>query len=126
MRIIPLDDFENVWCVESFAKEFHHLFGKSKKLTNDYLEILFRDLELLDKFDITDLPQFEPLVGENNLYSIRLMGKANCRVIYTCMLSNDRLVLLFPFLEKSKSDYEKAKRRARALVKDLLGGNYYA
>lgn len=125
MKIVPLEDFENIWCTENFDKEFQQLFGKSRTLFKNYQETLFRNLEWLDKYDFADLPQFEPLVKENNLYSIRLRGKANCRVIYTCILSDGRMVLLFPFLEKSKNDYEKAKKRARALVKNLLGGNYY-
>lgn len=124
MKIVPLGDFENIWYIDSFAKEFQHLFGKSKKEANDYLEVLFRDLELLDKFDIAELRQFEPLVGEDDLYSIRLMGRANCRVLYTCTMIGNKIILLFPFLEKSKSDYEKAIRRARPIVKSILGGNY--
>lgn len=125
MRIIQLEDFDNIWRVEGFDKEFQQLFGKSQKQFMDYQEILFRDLELLNQHEIKELPQFEVLVGEDHLYSIRLMGKANCRILYTCILDNGKVILLFPFLEKSKNDYEKAKKRARPLVKELLGGNYH-
>lgn len=124
MRIEPLDDFENIWQIEGFDKEYQKLFGKSKNEFEKCKEELYRNLIFLDSDDISDRLAFEKI--EDNLFAIRSnYRRINPRVLYTAVLNDGRYVLLLPFAEKSKSDYEEGKRRARAQIRALLGGNYH-
>lgn len=95
------------------------MFGKSNRQYHRCLETLYRNLALLDAGDITDRYQFEKI--EDNLYSIRSKSVMNPRVLYTYRNERGQYILLLPFLEKSKSDYEEGKRRARQQIKNLGG-----
>ncbi len=54
---------------------------------------------------------FEKLVEEDNLYSIRLFGEKNIRILFSFININSisKVVLLNVFEEKNKSDYESEK-----------------
>ena len=123
MKIEKYEDFENIWRVNGFDKEYEALFGKSKKEYRRCVETLFRNLELLDKNQTDGRSQFEKI--EDNLFSIRDVSTLNPRVLYTGVLNDGRIVLLHPFLEKSKKDYEQGKRRAREQIKELNRRNFY-
>ena len=121
MRIEPFADFEHIWGVEGFDKEYQKLFAKSKQEYVSCLEELYRNLAMLDSGDVSDRKTFEKI--ENNLYAIRSnRRRVNPRVRYTAVLNDGRYILLLPFAEKSKTDYEEGKRRARAQIRALLGG----
>lgn len=124
MRIEPFADFEHIWRVEGFDKEYQKLFAKSKQEYVTCLEELYRNLAMLDSGDVSDRKTFEKI--ENNLYAIRSnRRRVNPRVLYTAVLNDGRYILLLPFAEKSKTDYEEGKRRARAQIRALLGGKYH-
>lgn len=122
MKIIKYEDFENIWRVEGFDKEYEALFGKSKSEHKKYLTKLFDNLFLLDQHKTAGRKQFEKI--EENLWSIRDVSKSNPRVLYTYITDDGKIILLHPFLEKSGSDYEEGKRRARKQVKELRR-NFY-
>lgn len=55
---------------------------------------------------------FEKLLYEDNLYSIRLFGEKNVRILFLFITinGNSKAILLNVFEEKNKSDYESGKR----------------
>lgn len=55
---------------------------------------------------------FEKLLDEDNLYSIRLFGEKNIRILFSFITinGNSKAILLNVFEEKNKSDYESGKR----------------
>ena len=59
---------------------------------------------------------FEKLLNEDNLYSIRLFGNKNIRILFSFITIEgfNKAILLNAFEEKNKSDYEKAKLIARS------------
>lgn len=88
--------------------------GYEKPFLNKYQKSL-RFLELLKTrcFEKKDL--FEKLLEENNLYSIRLFGEKNIRILFSFISINGdgKAILLSAFEEKNKSDYESGKKVAR-------------
>ena len=82
---------------------------------------MIQDLAVLDieKECAIDLPQFEKLSGENELYSIRHPeSKKNVRIIYT-IAEGAVVILLVAFLEKNDGDYQKAINAAKKRLKWL-------
>ena len=79
-----------------------------------YQDRLLKDLAVLDehKKDAIIFEQFELLTDTEKLYSIRHpKTKKNVRVLYT--ITDDlKVILLTAFLEKSASDYDRAKKTA--------------
>lgn len=65
---------------------------------------------------------FEKLVDEDNLYSIRLFGEKNIRILFSFISinGNGNAVLLNVFEEKNKSDYESGKRMARMRRNEII------
>lgn len=59
---------------------------------------------------------FEKLLDEDNLYSIKLFGEKNIRILFIFMTINDenKAILLNAFEEKDKSDYEIAIKVANS------------
>ncbi|MBQ4219279.1 MAG: type II toxin-antitoxin system RelE/ParE family toxin [Butyrivibrio sp.] len=79
-----------------------------------YQKKLIEDLAVLEqeKERAIDLPQYEKLSGEDDLYSIRHPeSKKNVRVIYT--IWKEVVILLYAFLEKNDGDYQRAIRIAK-------------
>lgn len=65
---------------------------------------------------------FEKLLDEDNLYSIRLFGEKNIRILF-CFIAingNSKAILLNVFEEKNKSDYESGKRVARIRRNEII------
>lgn len=62
---------------------------------------------------------FEKLLDYKDLYSIKLHGEINLRIIFTFIrLGNkDMAVLLYPFIEKDSKDYENAQVIATERIK---------
>ncbi len=74
-----------------------------------------QDLAVLDieKERAIDMPQYEKLSGEKELYSIRHPeSKKNVRVIYT-LVEDSVVILLVAFLEKNDGDYQNAINLAK-------------
>ena len=65
---------------------------------------------------------FEKLLDEDNLYSIRLFGEKNIRILFSfiSIKGNSKAVLLNAFEEKNKSDYESGKRIARIRRNEII------
>lgn len=55
---------------------------------------------------------FEKLLDEDNLYSIKLFGEKNIRILFSFITinGNSKAILLNVFEEKNKSDYQNGKR----------------
>lgn len=119
-----MPNFENIYRVDKFDKEFQRLFGKSKADYFRYLDQLERKLYILDDLGIcaTDGYVFEKLVDRSEeIYSITFRrSKNNPRVIY--FINDSDIILLTAFLEKSTSDYDIGCNRAEKRVHILLKG----
>ena len=121
MELLKTEDFENIYEVESFQKEF-------KKITNNdrrYVKWLISKLSILDNYGMRALqqPEFESLSGTDpKLYSMRYPhSKVNPRVIYVYVNGKD-IILLTAFKEgskKSNSEYGSAIKIACDRLKYL-------
>lgn len=65
---------------------------------------------------------FEKLLNEDNLYSIRLFGEKNIRILFSFITINgeSKAILLNVFEEKNKSDYESGKKIARVRKDEII------
>ncbi len=65
---------------------------------------------------------FEKLLEEDNLYSIRLFGEKNIRILFSfiSIKGKSKAILLNAFEEKNKSDYESGKRIARIRRDEII------
>lgn len=95
--------------------------GYKKTFLSKYQKSL-RFLERLKTrcFEKKDL--FEKLLDEDNLYSIRLFGEKNIRILFSfiSIKGNSKAILLNAFEEKNKSDYESGKRIARIRRDEII------
>ncbi len=123
MELIKLSDYENIYEVDVFEKEFHGLFSKNKAEARRYQNWLDRRLHILDESgaQATDGVLFRQLSGYNNLlYEIRYPhSKANPRVIYCILSEEGALILLAASKEKSATDITAAADRAFDRLKIL-------
>ncbi len=122
MGIRKLKEYNNIWFVDGFFDEYKSLFGKSATLHKKYLKKLQTNLRILDKEKrkATQYQQFEP-VENTDYYSIRHVSKINDRVVYAYITPDEKIVLVTPFIEKSKADYKIATDKTKArLVKEGL------
>lgn len=120
MDIIQRPEFENIYQVDCFTKEFKSLFGKNLQSCHRYEKWLIRKLKILDKLGIqaTNGYVFEKI--ENNLFSIRSPeSEHNPRVLYTIYMEENDVILLGAFLEENSSDYDIAKKKARKRIRIL-------
>jgi len=65
---------------------------------------------------------FEKLLDEDNLYSIRLFGEKNIRILFSFITikGNSKAILLNVFEEKNKTDYESGKRVANTRKNEVI------
>lgn len=121
---INIEGVNDVYAVPVLQKEFMRAVNEKWKENppwQRYQKKLMQDLAVLDmeKERAIDLPQYEKLNGEKNLYSIRHPeSKKNVRVIYT-IVAGRIIILLVAFLEKGDGDYRKAIRVAKSRLKRL-------
>lgn len=122
LNIEKLNNYTNIYQVDCFNKEFENALSETK-VNGRYHKWLRRQLNVLDSFgkDALKMEQFEKLTDINpNLYSIRHPhSKKNERVIYI-YLENDKVFLIYPFLEQNDSDYHNAISVAKKRVKFIL------
>jgi len=52
MELVKLEDYNHIYAVDTFAKEYKGLFGKSKKDYTSYKQILETNLRILDRVDL--------------------------------------------------------------------------
>jgi hypothetical protein len=91
--------------------------GEAKMFQQRLAWIRQRGIELMrERKDV-----LEPLVGEKNLYSLRILRTTNNPRVLLCAVSGrpNYLVLLHAFKEKGRKDYKKAIETAKAR-RDLL------
>lgn len=107
-----INGIENTYAISNVKKEFKKAVDEPWKASppwQRYLKKLIEDLAVLEqeKERAIDLPQFEKLSGEDNLYCIRHPEtKKNVRVIY--VIYEETIILLTAFLEKNNGDYQRA------------------
>ena len=125
MDLVQLSGFKRIYAVDTFAKQYKKLFGKSEAQYIKYSEKLNTNLGILDALglDALEMQKFESLVNEDGLYSIRHVSQINPRVIFTVITTisdEGEIVLLSCAKEKSTADYDKAKQTAQQYRKELL------
>ena len=125
MDLVKLEIYgiNNVYEISAVEKEFKKAVNekwRDKPPWKRYQRKLIENLAVLEqeKERAIELPQFEKLVGTQNLYCIRYANSPkNVRVVYT--IYEDTVILLYAFLEKNESDYQNAifvaKRRLKWL-----------
>jgi len=121
---IDVNGLNDIYALSAVQKEFMKSVNEQWKKNppwERYQKKLIQDLAVLEieKERAVDLPQYEKLSGEKELYSIRHPeSKKNIRIIYT-IIENGIVILLTAFLEKNDGDYQNAinvaKRRLRWL-----------
>ena len=120
---INIDGVNDTYALSVVKKEFKDAVNEPWKEVEPwqgYQKKLVQDLAVLDlsKEKAIDLPQFEKLSGEDNLYCIhRPRSKKNIRIIYTIYV--DCIILYIAFLEKNSGDYQRAIRTAKKRLKWL-------
>lgn len=120
MEIVKLTGYTNIYAVDPFQEEYRSLFGKSRTEYIHCLKKLETNLRILDQAGLQQALtyiQFEKLENED-LYSIRYVGKSNPRVIFASVVKG-RIILLSAFKEKRDSDYQNAIRKAKERRKEL-------
>ena len=119
MRLVKMEDFNNIYYVDSFPDDLDALFGKNKGQKKVYMKWLYQRLETLDAEGRSALQyeQFEQLNCEAPaLYSIRHpQSKINERYIYVYFEQNN-VILLTALKEKNRIDYEKAIKRSHNIL----------
>ncbi len=111
------DETSDIYAISAVRREFRKAVGedwREKPPWKRYQKKLLEDLAVLSRVAerAIELPQFEKLVGEADLYSIRHPeSKKNPRVIYTRM--RGVVILLVAFLEKNDGDYQRAIKTAK-------------
>ena len=121
---IDINGLNDIYALSVVQKEFTKSVNEQWKNNppwQRYQKKLIQDLAVLDmeKECAIELPQYEKLIGEKELYSIRHPeSKKNVRIIYT-IIEGGIVILLVAFLEKNDGDYQNAinvaKRRLRWL-----------
>lgn len=114
LDIIKNDDFQHIYQVDVFAREYRKLFKKNDSEFRQEQEKLFQNLTILDTQlqKALELQQFERLTNHRPLCAIRHVSKTNPRVIFVFAESDDAIVLLACTLEKDTSDYDQVIARA--------------
>lgn len=119
MEIIKTENFNNIYEVEQFQKEFKKITKNAKRYNN----WLLNKLSVLDEkgMEALRMESFEPLSNTSpKLYSIRYPhSPINPRVIYV-YIDGDEIYLLTAFKESSKGgngDYNSAIKIAHERLK---------
>lgn len=126
MNIYKDVSYKRIYFLDGFWDEYRSLFKKSKNDFEFYVNHLNSNLYFLDNVATMNLaiqtPNFEKL-SNYSLYSIRHISKLNPRVIFYYHIDDidnpGQIILLTAFLEKRKSDYEKAIKKANSIVKNF-------
>lgn len=106
-----------------FEEEFSKIIDKSgnkEHYTRRYSKCL-RFLINLKENCIMQPNNFEKLLGEKDLYSMRIKGKLNLRALFyfTKINSVDKAILLTIFPEKDKKDYLKYISIANSRIEEI-------
>ena len=115
---IDINGLNDIYALSVVRKEFTKAVSEQWKNNppwQRYQKKLMQDLAVLDieKERAIDMPQYEKLSGEKELYSIRHPeSKKNVRVIYT-LVEDSVVILLVAFLEKNDGDYQNAINLAK-------------
>lgn len=121
MKIVSLVGYHKLYATDSFWEDYRKLYGKDKVSYESEKRVLLTNLNLLNAVPLSELlqmQQFEKL-SPDELFSIRHVSKKNPRVLFAVDKERDACVLLCCFLEKSQSDYHRAKKKAQDIVKIL-------
>lgn len=123
---IDINGLNDIYALSVVQKEFTKSVNeqwKSNPPWQRYQKKLIQDLAVLDveKEHAIDLPQYEKLSGEKELYCVRHPeSKKNVRIIYT-IIEGGIIILLTAFLEKNDGDYQNAINVAKHRLRWLNG-----
>ena len=126
MELIRDEEFKSIYYLDCFQKEFRSLFNNEKEYKRHKEALVFR-LKIMDNIPsiqalLLDSTHFEKLKGVPGLYAIRHQSRnLNPRTIFIYEESEGVYILLLSFLEKRKSDYTQAIRRAQGMLRELEG-----
>lgn len=121
---LDINGLNDIYTLSVVRKEFTKAVNEKWKNNppwERYQKKLMQDLAVLDveKKRAIDMPQYEKLSGEKELYSIRHPeSKKNVRVIYT-FVDDSIVILLVAFLEKNNGDYQNAINLAKRRLQEI-------
>lgn len=117
-----------IFTYSSFNKELKEIIEQSG-FKNEFTRKYRKALRFLDglKRNCTNQKSFERLSSETEIYSIRLIGEKNIRILFTFMkFSNEEIaVLVYSFQEKddknnSKTSYSANIKIAEKRIEELV------
>jgi len=123
LQKICIDGLNNTYAISNVKKEFRKAVDEPWKDISPwkrYQKKLIADLVVLEQemVQAIEMPQYEKLIGSDNLYCIRHPEtKKNVRIIYT--IYEGVIILLVAFLEKNEGDYQRAITIANKRLKWL-------
>jgi hypothetical protein len=118
----PTEYIKVHYCLNNELEDMIERSGYKQNFLKKYQKSL-RFLEgLKTRCYIGNSKLFEKLLEEDNLYSIRLFGEKNIRILFTFANINgeNKAILLNAFEEKSKSDYEFGIRVANSRKDEII------
>lgn len=122
MNISIVEGYTRIYQVDTFSSSFSSLFSKSAEQKQSSLKKLNFNLRILEDngFAALEMQQFEKLkTTDPPLYCIRNVGQMNPRTVFVLYTEPEGFLLLHCFLEKNKSDYQKAIKQAHNILKRL-------
>lgn len=122
MQLVKREGFQKIYQTDSFDKDYRKLFGHGGDY-KVYEKKFLHNLKVLDESSSINhallLQTFELIDKNDHIYSIRHVSGRNPRVLFFHEVDDGNYVLLCSFLEKGDSDYDKAVKRAKAILKEL-------
>lgn len=125
LKLVKMDGYNNIYGSDTFVNDFcNNILGMSKdrvlsqkapKSAKQYVSWLVRSLTILDTQGpaTTRLKGFEKLSGADGIYSARYPNtQKNPRILYF-YIQDSKIVLLYSFCEKNKSDYQRGIETAK-------------
>ena len=124
-NIIYPDQFKTnyIFAYVDYQDELRNIIQQSGRV-DDITKKYKKSLTFLSSLKTNCFKQrklFEKLIDCKNIYSIKLHGEINLRVLFTFMKydNKDIVILLYPFIEKDSKDYEESKVIATKRIQTL-------
>lgn len=128
--MVKLDKISNIIYPEIFNSKYIYVYKtlniELKELIeesgykNEFIKKYRRSLKLLENLKDNCIihKTFEKLRNAKNIYSIRLKGQKNIRILFTFAQINSRdiVILLYPFQEKDNKNNKTSYRHAISIA----------
>lgn len=111
--------FESILVYGDFNKQLKSIVEKSgskKSIVKKFNAFTMLLVDLKEKAIVN--VHFEKLKNTSNLYSYKIKtNDLNLRIVYTLIDPDNKILFIYPFLEKSKNDYYHGIEYAKSIFK---------